>query len=321
MPHSSGGGSSSSYSSHSSSSHSSSYSSGPSRSSSSSHSSSSYSSSGPSRHSASSHSGAPKVSRTAFTGARKYVRTRNNVTQVIYADRDPSTYTGGAGVSLMETLTTLFLWGVAIIFGILVIAIVMSCIPEHKITAEYDRQIRIEDRADVLDNTGELMQSLQHFQDLTGITPAVVTVFDQDWQDQYSFLENYAYDLYVDSFSDEYHWLIVYSRPDKGPGSGWRFEGMQGDETDDLITDSVKSGFNLCLQMELDDPEISVAQAFTHAFNTAAADADERINVKFDPLMLFILLPFIPLALIPLGLLKLVKYLAANRYKGYKRAR
>jgi hypothetical protein len=93
------------------------------------------------------------------------------------------------------------------------------------------------------------------FYNRTGISPAVITVENSDWQGYYSDLENYAYDLYVNHFADESHWLIVYSTPDGYSSSDgfedWYWEGMQGNDTDDVLTESVTNSFNDELQKNL----------------------------------------------------------------------
>lgn len=107
----------------------------------------------------------------------------------------------------------------------------------------------------VLGNTAELRNSLVAFYNRTGISPAVITVENSDWQGVYSDLENYAYDLYVNHFADESHWLIVYSTPDGYSSSDgfedWYWEGMQGNDTDDVLTKSVTNSFNDELQKNL----------------------------------------------------------------------
>lgn len=119
----------------------------------------------------------------------------------------------------------------------------------------YDYKIVVEDKANVLGNTAELRNSLVAFYNRTGISPAVITVENSDWQGYYSDLENYAYDLYVNHFSDESHWLIVYSTPDGYSSSDgfedWYWEGMQGNDTDDVLTKSVTNSFNDELQNNL----------------------------------------------------------------------
>lgn len=125
----------------------------------------------------------------------------------------------------------------------------------HKLPQNYDYKIVVEDKANVLGNTAELRNSLVAFYNRTGISPAVITVENSDWQGYYSDLENYAYDLYVNHFADESHWLIVYSTPDGYSSSDgfedWYWEGMQGNDTDDVLTESVTNSFNDELQKNL----------------------------------------------------------------------
>ena len=96
----------------------------------------------------------------------------------------------------------------------------------HKLPQNYDYKIVVEDKANVLVNTAELRNSLVAFYNRTGISPAVITV------------EN-----------------SVYSTPDGYSSSDgfedWYWEGMQGNDTDDVLTKSVTNSFNDELQKNL----------------------------------------------------------------------
>ena len=63
---------------------------------------------------------------------------------------------------------------------------------------------------------------------------------------KYKDLEKYAYDLYVNTYDDEYHWVIIYSEPKNADPNfnDWYFEGMQGDFTDPILSTSVTRKFN-----------------------------------------------------------------------------
>lgn len=91
----------------------------------------------------------------------------------------------------------------------------------QKLEIDYDTNILIADILDVMTETeeAELSAKVKEFQDVTGVTPAVLTVANDEWKPYYESLENYAYDYYVNAFSDEKHWLIVYSTD-----SGTKFE-------------------------------------------------------------------------------------------------
>ena len=216
-----------------------------------------------SHHSSHSHGGSGRSSRhvrsTYFPDARRYVYYDHHRPVYVYADYD-----------ITEKRSPLrFLM---LLFYLPFILFTFSMFAEayhhpHKLPQNYDYKIVVEDKANVLGNTAELRNSLVAFYNRTGISPAVITVENSDWQGNYSDLENYAYDLYVNHFADESHWLIVYSTPDGYSSSDgfedWYWEGMQGNDTDDVLTKSVTNSFNDELQ---NNPQIRVV-TFEGKFN------------------------------------------------------
>lgn len=220
-------------------------------------------------------SSAKHIKHTSFPGARRYVYYENYHPVYVYADYDIRKGTASGKVwSIIGS-------AVSLLFGIMLIALCydkpqkMDTSPsyhceikdtagviddmdkvQNAIVDFYDETgIPVEDKANVLGNTAELRNSLVAFYNRTGISPAVITVENSDWQGVYSDLENYAYDLYVNHFADESHWLIVYSTPDGYSSSDgfedWYWEGMQGNDTDDVLTKSVTNSFNDELQKNL----------------------------------------------------------------------
>ena len=194
------------------------------------HSSSSHSSS----HRSSSGGGSSRIrtSHTYFPGARRFVYYRNGVPNYVYSDTDLS-----KGPSKLRFL-------------------MLSL-------------IHIQDDAQVLGDTTKLGDALEDFFNTTGISPAVMTVYNSDWEDNYTDLEKYAYELYVNRFYDEKHWLIVYSQP-KDPDdefNNWYWEGMQGDDTDSIITSSVAYDFTNDLHKRLLVEGTKVNDAITDSFN------------------------------------------------------
>ncbi|MGN0536656.1 MAG: hypothetical protein ACI4M3_01605, partial [Acutalibacteraceae bacterium] len=108
-----------------------------------------------------------------------------------------------------------------------------------------------------------------------------------DWKGKYDSLENYAYSLYVNRFSDEKHFLVVYSEPKNANTLefvDWSWEGMQGDDTDNIITKANFSKFQSDLQRYLTMDEVSVEEAFTRAFS---ASTDYMMSVSPDYGMVF----------------------------------
>lgn len=189
MPHSSGGGSHGGGSHHSSSSHSSSH-----------------------RSSSGGSSSRIRTSRTYFPGARRFVYYRNGVPNYVYSDTDLS-----KGPSKLRFLMLIFY--VPFVLAAFLMIFTSFGVPE-KLKVDYNSQIVIQDDANVLGDTTKLGDALEDFFNTTGISPAVMTVYNSDWEDNYTDLEKYAYELYVNRFYDEKHWLIVYSQP-KDPDDGF----------------------------------------------------------------------------------------------------
>ena len=206
---------------------------------------------------------AARTSRTSFPGARKYVYYRSGKPVLLYTNYD-YTKSGNtavcilvAGYFALAALTMVFV-AFTMIFG------------PFKIRTNYDTTIVIEDNADLISTSEEkeLKKALKDFFNKTGIAPAVVTVNNEDWQDDYKNLEKYSYDLYLDMFKDEKHWLIVYSEPvEPDYFNDWYWEGMQGDRTDGVLTEKKTSKFNKSLQKKLTArTKYTVGEALTESF-------------------------------------------------------
>ena len=206
-----------------------------------------HSSSHSSSHRSSSGGGSSRIrtSRTYFPGARRFVYYRNGVPNYVYSDTDLS-----KGPSKLRFLMLIFY--VPFVLAAFLMIFTSFGVPE-KLKVDYNSQIVIQDDANVLGDTTKLGDALEDFFNTTGISPAVITVYNSDWEDNYTDLEKYAYELYVNRFYDEKHWLIVYSQP-KDPDdefNNWYWEGMQGDDTDSIITSSVAYDFTNDLHKRL----------------------------------------------------------------------
>lgn len=179
--------------------------------------------------------------------------------------------------------------GIIFLFGVVVIwlyatfpAVKAMCHIPRKVSLDYDTQIIIEDNIDVLSDREEirLMNVFEDFQDNTGITPALITVDNTEWKEYYYTLSQYAYDLYVNRFSDEKHWLLIYSTNSTDviltsfdeyvsheDFDDWYWEGMQGDDTDSILDTQYTSQFNEVVQKQLmARSKYSIADAFINGF-------------------------------------------------------
>lgn len=188
------------------------------------------------------------------------------------------------------------------VIGILVVTL-LCIVP---ITAALDYALRaparltygqaactIEDGVDVFTpaEEAEIEAAAQDYYDLTGIPITIETISQETFETSgfYS-LETYAYHDYVVSFDNEDQWLIVFELEDDG---GWAFEGMQGDNTDDWLTEDFSSDFNDTLSEELWRSDGSYGGAFATAIRELAGkgyqiDWETVIMMGvFDAIMIF----------------------------------
>jgi len=211
-------------------------------------------SSGGGSHSSGSHSSSssysggrstPSVYNSYHSGTNRYVYYQNNRPYYYYST---------------EKVKKPAVWKLPAVV-IALAAFLLLCIPlfswtvitPNKLEMDYDTDIVIADHIDIMTEAEEadLTAKLREFQETTGITPAVLTVNNEEWTSHYDSLENYAYDYYVNAFSDEKHWLIVYSTDNGTEFEDWHWEGMQGNSTDPVITSAVSDHFNEVMQKEL----------------------------------------------------------------------
>lgn len=136
-----------------------------------------------------------------------------------------------------------------------------------KLDTNYDTTIVIQDNLNVInEHEEELLNSAFHtFVQKSGITPSLVTIDYNDWTGHYSTISDYAFDKYVSMFKDESHWLLVYSQ--KQEDKNRIFEGMQGNDTDGVLTVYKTKEFNQNLYDYLSDSSLSVGQSIIKAFD------------------------------------------------------
>ena len=122
-------------------------------------------------------------------------------------------------------------------------------------------------------------------------------MFDEEWNgmdpkstDIYEDLETYTYFKYVDNFSDEQHFVFVYSIPGSDaealrdgritvPDYSW--EAVQGDDTDLIITEGFFRHMANLIQKDLENG-LGPGEAFNNAFEFAIRDSENTFNT-FSP--------------------------------------
>ncbi|MBP5332015.1 MAG: hypothetical protein J6Y89_09210 [Lachnospiraceae bacterium] len=220
------------------------------------------------------------ISNHYFAGARRYRRfyTDGRPDEYIYANSKP----GKTGLSALVILAIM-----GIIFMGASLFAAFSDKPEF-IVPKYSDDPAIYDDVGLMEENekAELLSLMKDYNKLTGICPVVYTTFDEEWNDEYTNLEKYTFDKYVSNFSDEQHWVFVYSIPvdsaqfQKGQpvkSSEFMWEAVQGDETDLIITESAFDKIGNAIQNDLKAGK-GPAAAFITGFNKAIASAKSKLN-------------------------------------------
>jgi len=141
-----------------------------------------------------------------------------------------------------------------------------------------------------LENTDELEEALVKFEDTTGVCPIVYCTYNSDWT-TYKDLEDYAYDLYVSNYSDEEHFMIVYSIDPDDTGD-WYWEYMIGDDTDDILTSGKLEKLGKTFQKDLEqgtEPGEALTRYFDEAADYVMLAKSETTNV-FPPLIFMMMI-------------------------------
>ncbi len=193
------------------------------------------------------HSGSSGPTRAAFKhyreGRKRYVYYVNSSPTYFFSDYSPETFRKRDFIPDFIAF--------AIYFFVTIYSTILFILPTQKLSTNYDTEITINDEIDVLTGSEEqeIMKVFKDIQDKTGITMSLVTLDNSEWKNQHIDLETYAYRLYLNKFKDEKHWLITYSTDKEGD---WYFEGMQGNDTDYILTESLTNSFNRQLYSALE---------------------------------------------------------------------
>lgn len=240
-------------------------------------------------HSGHSHgSNAVRYSKQPFYNARKFrYYDKNGTERYIYSNRAP------VKTSLFQLIVNLIFFIPFLGAGIfLILQSLNFFMPLKPLDPTYEKEdVHIMDTIDVIEDKDSLEKVLQEFENLTGIAPYIVTVYDSEWkQFDNNTLEDYAYYMYVNNFGEnEQHFLVVYSEPENAESMSyvdWSFEGMQGYETDSILTESkveiLRNDFYGNLLQESD-----VGKAFESAFEKSLTYIMENNDDGSGKMMIF----------------------------------
>ncbi len=238
-------------------------------------------SSGGGFHGGSSSGSSNHISTHYFAGARRYRRfyTDGRPDEYVYANSKP----GKTGIGALVMIAVM-----GVIFMMACGLSVFTDKPKFLVPKYQDDPV-VHDDIGVMEekDKDELLTLMRQYNQLTGICPVIYTTFDEEWNKDYKNLEKFAYDKYVSNFSDEQHWVFVYSIPADAaefqPGglvtsSEFKWEAIQGDETDNILTESAFENIGKAIQKDL-----KAGKGPGTAFITGFGKAYESAKKKLEP--------------------------------------
>ena len=225
-----------------------------------------------------------------FPGAYRYARYHDGDMEYIYSSDSNLNQSGHSKTSLLWLL----IYVPFIIMGIFLMS--ESIHLPKKMESSYSQNVEVIDKTHrVSDQEQSLVeQGASNLFKSTGVPICIVFDNNSSWKPYYRRLENYAYDLYINKYDDEDHWLIVYTddgvdRQDVNEFSDWYFEGMQGNNTDKYLPEYLTTRFNRNLNRALTDKKNTTGYAFYYALSNMADNASKvAINFKMLPMAVFV---------------------------------
>ena len=202
-----------------------------------------------------------------YRGANRYVYYRNGAPEYYYSEK-PLTLHEARIQKIKAIFTNIIMALVGVYFAISQI----FTFP-HKLEMDYEADIIINDSAQLLSTSEEreMADTFRAFQDKTGVTPAFYTIVDNKLAGPGGDIHDYSYRLYVNTFDDEKHWLVVYC-VDDGKES-WAWEGMIGDDCGSMITTDLENEFTKLMQKNLESEPRDLSAAVIKTFDTISGKA------------------------------------------------
>lgn len=268
-----------------------------------------HSSSHSSHHSSGGGSSGPRISSSYFTGSHRYVYYVNKRPKYYYSTEKASDKVASVRATVLFVLIfNLIWWAITSPFW------TQSIHVPKKLTPPTGAMPEIEDSIGILSTQeeDELYEVFEEFQRKTGITVCFLSLTNSDWQEHYFSLENFAYDYYVTYYPDETYWLLTYSSDLNPEFEDWHWEGMQGDDTDNILTSDKANRFTEDVQKYLlQRNTYTVAEALEKAFeNLSEGIMDTSFNAfAFFPIFVFNMFPAI------ISIVMALQNIEANRRK------
>ena len=173
-------------------------------------------------------------------------------------------------------------------------------------TLNRNSRILIDDQMQVISNEERLRKTMNRFYEETTVTPAVITVSEEQWQQTHDDFPQFALQQYNDHFEDEFHLLIVYAVPERCRGNlqtgssrgQWHFECIIGNDVEESISDELSVRFSKNIYDRLvkeKDPGRVFAASFNWLIDTRSSfvESNRGIVVTFTLLSPFTFAPYL----------------------------
>ncbi|MDO5155464.1 MAG: TPM domain-containing protein [Eubacteriales bacterium] len=144
----------------------------------------------------------------------------------------------------------------------------------HKLNDTTPDVVRIYDEEDFFTDSEEqvLSDTLEEYYQQTGVNAVVCAVSNSQWKIHYASLEKYAMEKYYELFSDEKHYLVVFSNEMLEDGwQDWYFETIVGDDTTRAIGPTKESYMVEQIQNQLWNNDNNAGTAIHLAFQDLIA--------------------------------------------------
>ena len=230
-----------------------------------------------------------RTSHSYFPGARRYRRHYNDgrPDEYIYSNGRPQKTSLGGIIGIL-------LFGG--IFSAMTFFSIKSSEPK-KLEENYVRpDSYVIDNIDILDEEDDINEVLEQFNDNTGICPVIYTLYTEDYEGDYVDLESFAYNVYINNWPDEEHYLVVYAVPEDQVVAyktgeldvpDYAYEIMMGDETDPVIPEEIEETVYNELYERFESGE-DPDQVFIKTFESLIDKTDARLNSNRISLMRFL---------------------------------
>ena len=262
----------------------------------------------------------PRITNRPFPGATRYsyINSRG-VMCFFYSNSVPRR---------MSLRSNILMYGGLIIFFLIVgVFLITAAIPKKLAPSRITlKDSYYEDNAGIVTNADELNSSFNSFYELTGIQPYLYTIKSENYPKQYGrldkyTLEDYAYDLYLDLFDDEGHFLIVFVKYDNiDPYFGW-IE-MHGDNTENIINEEFFEKFQKDMQKYLNyaknnEEAMDYCNAISTSFNNSLDYALNVSNAKAEIIMYSLIFGGVIALLLYVLIASIKQALLVNGYVSY----